>query len=324
MSSGEATRWPEEVASLARTARDTGQSTEARRQALSALAAAANDAERPEETRDQALCVLAEIAGEEDQAKETREEAFIGLRPSIRLIAGQIAASFSGQPAHDLLQEAESYIWERLPKFRAGRFQGWCPAVLRHLILDWLRRRKANPTALADRITEEAGEYGDTLGTAWPDITEQVTAQLAAIRQVFPAPETNGPVLLLSERLWLGKTIAASFSSEDGRMIGNQTVCEMVEIVANWEADDEARLLPREMPLSRAWQTIREQTQDRPQEAGPKLVAEVLGDSRSNWNQWVCRARTRLAQRLGPASARLLFPYWPVGVFARAAGGTEP
>lgn len=324
MPSNEAANWPEALASPARIATDAGQPGEVRCEALRLLATAANDEELPGGTRDQTLCILAETAGEEHQGEEIREEAFIGLRPIIRLIAAQVAKSFSGQPAQDLLQEAESCIWERLPRFRAGRFQGWCYTVLRHLILSWLRRRKPGLTAQPVTVAQEEGEHGETLATPWVDITEQIAAQIATIRQVFPL-QAVGAVLLLHERLWLGQVLADSYAPEDGRTVGDQTLGEIVEIVAFWETADAARLLPpRETPLGWAWQQIREQTQDRIQDAVPELVADLLGASRVNWNQWVCRGRTRLVRQLGSTAARQLFPHWPAGIFQRAAGETAP
>src|SRR5258707_5534345 len=114
MPSSEYADWPEDLAAHARIAADAAHVVEVRRQALCALATAARDDERAEETREQTLCLLAGIVGDEHQPGEIREEAFIGLQSVIRLTAGLVPQAFSGQLGTDLLQEAESYIWERL------------------------------------------------------------------------------------------------------------------------------------------------------------------------------------------------------------------
>jgi hypothetical protein len=155
---------------------------------------------------------------------------------------------------------------------------------------------------------------------------ERVAAQLAAIREL-PSPEGGipyGAVLLLRERIDLACLVADNFAPEDGRTVGNQSVREIVEVLAAWTPAEETTLLPpATVELQAAWKQICHNTEDRPQRAGAADVAAVLGTSKDNWLQQVTRGRVRLACRLGAAAARKLFPNWPPTPFAQAAARGE-
>lgn len=134
-------------------------------------------------------------------------------------------------------------------------------------------------------------------------------------------------VLLLSERLVLARQIAESFAPEDGRTVGNQSVREIVEVVAEWTPAEETTPLPTAaVELKAAWEQICHNTQDRPQLAGAAEVDRVLDGRKGYWLQALHRGRERLARCLGAAAARALFPYWPDGVFGHAdrPGEGEP
>jgi hypothetical protein len=161
----------------------------------------------------------------------------------------------------------------------------------------------------------------------WPDITEQLAAQLAAIRKL---PQTGqsiipyGVILLLSERLVLAKQVADSYAPEDGRTIGNQSVREVVEALAQWLPEEETISLPPSgVALKSAWEQICHNTAERPQLGGALEVAAVLGCSKDVWLQWVTRGRVKLVEQLGETEARRCFRYWPDGPFERAAAAKE-
>jgi DNA-directed RNA polymerase specialized sigma24 family protein len=196
-------------------------------------------------------------------------------------------------------------------------------ASIDNFLISFLRKKTL---PIGDRpVGEGKGEYlpEDRSQEVWPDVIERVAAQLTAVRGLPAATRGAVPysaVLLLSERLLLAKQVADSYAPEDGRTVGNQSLREMVEVVAAWTpAEETTPLPPQAVELGAAWRMICNHTADRPQLAGPAEVALALGGNAAAWNQWLFRGRVYLVRHLGPAAAQPLLPYWPSGAFERAA-----
>jgi len=141
---------------------DIGQPMDVRLKALRMLTIAAGDG-GSDETQEQALCVLAEVAADEHKPAEIRGAAFDGLRTFIGLAGGRIAKRHRGQIGRDICADAESIVWERLPKFRPGlgSFEGWCYRVLLNQAIDRLCQIQSNPALQAVSI-EQTRKYGET------------------------------------------------------------------------------------------------------------------------------------------------------------------
>jgi hypothetical protein len=188
-----------------------------------------------------------------------------------------------------------------------------------------LLRRKALPMS-AQPVGQEEDEYNpeDRSVEVMPVLRQRVADQFAAVREL-PAPARGavpyGAVLLLTERVRLAQQVADSYAPEDGRTVGNQGLREVVEDLAPWTPAEEATPLPpRGVELGAAWRQVCEQTEGRPQLAGPAAIARALGGNAAAWTQWLSRGRVHLVRRLGLARARELFPWWPPRSFERGAG----
>jgi hypothetical protein len=77
----------------------------------------------------------------------------------------------------------------------------------------------------------------------------------------------------------------------------------------------------RNIELEHVWRAIREQTQERPQQATATVLASILGITATTWHKWGERARYRLVDAVGAVRARRLCPDWPPGAFERGAEG---
>jgi RNA polymerase sigma factor (sigma-70 family) len=210
MPSSESADWPEDLASHARTAGDAGLPAAVRCQAVRALAAIASDDGFSEETRNPILNLLAGTAGDERESREIREEAFNALRPLINLTAKVVSVPFAVQTRSDLLQEAESYVWERIGKFRPGRFESWCHTVLRNLVLDWLRRKRVaggrappvGPNVEGDggnSVEPETSDFRPVLEAA---LDRQTAFSAADVRRIEEWRLRERVVLLCLSGLW--------------------------------------------------------------------------------------------------------------------------
>jgi RNA polymerase sigma factor (sigma-70 family) len=84
-----------------------------------------------------------------------RDQAMAALQPVIRGVARRVCAGHRTQAARDFIDEAASYVWEKMAGFSDERgFENWCFTMLRNLFIDRWRRRSTELKAIAAGVLE--------------------------------------------------------------------------------------------------------------------------------------------------------------------------
>lgn len=162
---------------------------------------------------------LVEAVQDMSQPQERRDAAWSRLQKVIQKIAYRVVNRLSGhQLKSDFVEQAPTYVWERIAQFdakRGSRFEAWCATVLCNRLRDWMRRRTAkrevatgsDPETLT--LIEEVADHSDWAGLlqcaldreeafsesdlarvrTWPLRTRLVVLAVSDLWRKVPAPE---------------------------------------------------------------------------------------------------------------------------------------
>jgi DNA-directed RNA polymerase specialized sigma24 family protein len=145
---------------------------------------------------------LARIAADAGRTNEERGRAFDALRPTIWRVGQRLAVRFSGQPRVDLEADAESDVWEALPKLPPTvRFEPWCYAVLRNRRTDWIRHEGVERQH-ADEAARQRREAEDLRGALERAAARHDSLPAADVEAIGGWPARDRVVLLCVSGLW--------------------------------------------------------------------------------------------------------------------------
>jgi RNA polymerase sigma factor (sigma-70 family) len=155
---------------------------------------------------------LVEAVQDMSQPQERRDAAWSRLQKVIQKIAYRVVNRLSGhQLKSDFVEQAPTYVWERIAQFdakRGSRFEAWCATVLCNRLRDWMRRRTAkrevatgsDPETLT--LIEEVADHSDWAGLLQRALDREEAFSESDLARVRTWPLRTRLVVLAVSDLW--------------------------------------------------------------------------------------------------------------------------